>query len=133
MAKLMWGLWKRRNSVVWDGEWQGAAAVLSCCTNVWSAWQQVQKSGKKWRGPGRIQEDKWQRPKAGAIKMNVDAAVNEAGEIRAWGWVARDEQGEFLKAHGGSCKAAEPAFSMFNMLYRTGPPDFWGPNSLKNY
>ncbi|CAH9067592.1 unnamed protein product [Cuscuta epithymum] len=44
----------------------------------------------------------WKRLQEGFVKINVDGAVDESTHTRAWGWVARDHYGNFLKARGVS-------------------------------
>ncbi|CAH9135346.1 unnamed protein product [Cuscuta epithymum] len=104
---LLWGLWKRRNSLIWKAEWQGAAGVITSAMSMITNWREAQQSSsqpKKRAGGGR--EQVWRRPGRGVVKVNVDAAFDPSGDKRAWGWVARDEQGNFLKAGGASVRAS---------------------------
>ncbi|CAH9127293.1 unnamed protein product [Cuscuta epithymum] len=105
VAMLVWGLWKRRNALVWEGNWQSSASVISSCSSMLLAWREAQQSAARSSSQARRDDQRWKRPSAGVIKINVDAAVDITRGVRAWGWIARDDQGDFVKAGGASCKA----------------------------
>ncbi|CAH9057612.1 unnamed protein product [Cuscuta epithymum] len=41
---LLWGIWKRQNSLVWNDEWQQPAGLINCCASVLRAWREAQQS-----------------------------------------------------------------------------------------
>ncbi|KAK1682547.1 hypothetical protein QYE76_043395 [Lolium multiflorum] len=48
--------------------------------------------------------DVWKRPSPGQVKINFDAAFWEPTHSGAWGFVVRDENGEFVAAAAGKLR-----------------------------
>ena len=46
----------------------------------------------------------WKKPQASWVKMNFDAAFSEQRKDGAWGFVARDDSGEFIAAAAGKLR-----------------------------
>ncbi|CAH9148255.1 unnamed protein product, partial [Cuscuta epithymum] len=113
---LLWCIWKRRNIAVWEDKTQEASWVVNMADGMIVRWKEAQKAtagtaailqrggqqnGAQAGGP----RDKWEALEEGIVKINVDGATNQATGLRAWGWIARDHQGEFIKARGVSHRA----------------------------
>ncbi|CAH9139264.1 unnamed protein product [Cuscuta epithymum] len=102
----LWGVWNRRNSFVWNDDWQQTAGLLNGCASVLRAWRDAQQQvAGVGSSSGGSSSAGWVKPRSGRIKVNVDAALDLTKDIRAWSWVARNDQGEFIKAGGGSREA----------------------------
>ncbi|CAH9126569.1 unnamed protein product [Cuscuta epithymum] len=39
-------VWKRCNSLVWEGDWQQSAGLLNCCASILNAWRDAQQMGR---------------------------------------------------------------------------------------
>ncbi|CAH9142914.1 unnamed protein product [Cuscuta epithymum] len=113
---LLWCIWKRRNKAVWEDKTQEASSVVNMADGMIVRWKEAQKAtagaaaglqrGGQQNGTRTgAPRDKWEAPEEGIIKINVDGATNQAAGLRAWGWIARDHQGEFIKARGVSHRA----------------------------
>ncbi|CAH9097981.1 unnamed protein product [Cuscuta epithymum] len=83
---ILWSLWKRRNDVVWKKIAHTEQGVRRCAESTLHGWReaQIQKGGAQ----SHLQrpEERWKSPRSGWVKVNVDAATNEEGGIRAWAW-----------------------------------------------
>ncbi|CAH9087386.1 unnamed protein product [Cuscuta europaea] len=100
LVMLLWGLWKRRIGVVWKDEHAGEMSVRSGAEAMLRGWREAQSSDAAIHNASAATStrciEKWQRPRVGWKKINVDGAINDAKGIRAWSWIARDAEGEFL-------------------------------------
>ncbi|CAH9129020.1 unnamed protein product [Cuscuta epithymum] len=99
---ILWSLWKRRNAVVWKNVSQEDMGVRQCAEATLQSWREVQTTGQQVGIRAEHSEDKWRSPRPGWIKINVDAAVDEQGGVRAWGWIGRNSQGEVVGAYSES-------------------------------
>ncbi|CAH9096747.1 unnamed protein product [Cuscuta europaea] len=63
------------------------------------SWRSAQEVGSR---SGAINDSHtlitWQKPEQGWVKINVDAANHNTTGRWAWGWIARDREGAFLRA-----------------------------------
>ncbi|XP_019150378.1 PREDICTED: uncharacterized protein LOC109147197 [Ipomoea nil] len=92
----VWGMWCSRNDSVW--KWvvfylntvvQRALLFLDS----WRSANEVQACQ-----PAYIDEGLWSKPVQGRLKLNMDAALNENSNLLGFGWVLRDDNGNFLAA-----------------------------------
>ncbi|CAH9107269.1 unnamed protein product [Cuscuta epithymum] len=67
-----------------------------------SSWQEANRKGMMQKP--KEQAPRWKKPAVGWIKVNIDVALDERRGRRAWVWVARDHQGEFLAGDVKPCK-----------------------------
>ena len=95
---VCWGLWWRRNDVVWNGRiWHSQQVVNGCFTMLESWFHANETLANAVTVPSY--SSKWQKPDYGWIKINVDEAVFlDEGAIGA---VFQDHQGRFM---GGFAK-----------------------------
>ena len=61
-----------------------------------------EKLRKKKTEKGQKKEHKWEPPQPGCYKINIDAAFRAKSNTGGWGFVARDNTGEFLDGGCGS-------------------------------
>ncbi|GAU22891.1 hypothetical protein TSUD_377030 [Trifolium subterraneum] len=116
---LVWILWNNRNSRVWNntkepGQQLGVKSV--CMWNEWEVVQTVRNNTAQSAQALQIQRvqqlEKWQKPRHGRLKCNVDAGFhngigktcnvdagfhNGKGKTSA-GWCVRDHMGQFVIA-----------------------------------
>ena len=95
---VCWGLWWRRNDVVWNGRIRHSQQVVNGCFTMLESWFHANETlANAVTVPSY--SSKWQKPDYGWIKINVDGAVfPNKGAI---GVVFRDHQGRFM---GGFAK-----------------------------
>ncbi|CAH9117150.1 unnamed protein product [Cuscuta europaea] len=98
---LLWSLWKRINNAVWKDQKLDTTSVINGAGGMLASWKETQDRGDR-QVFNKIKREQWKRPKKYYIKINVDGATNENGGVRAWGWMTRYDEGNFLKAQGGS-------------------------------
>lgn len=101
---VCWSLWKRRNKWVWDKANGSAFGVIAAASNLLRDWKEVQSLNNNSQNQTEVR--RWEKPKDGWIKLNVDAAVFRNNNIGC-GVVLRDAQGRFL---GARCKRVEGAW-----------------------
>ncbi|CAL1358763.1 unnamed protein product [Linum trigynum] len=91
---ILWSIWNERNNKMFNRKKAEEWKVVGRALNYWEEYKAQHKlkkeEGPKWKHT-------WEKPPAGWVKMNVDAAVLEEGGIglRA---VAREADGGFLFA-----------------------------------
>ena len=61
-----------------------------------------EKLRKKETEKGQKKEHKWEPPQPGCYKINIDAAFRPKSNTDGWGFVARDNTGDFLEGGCGS-------------------------------
>ncbi|CAH9144990.1 unnamed protein product [Cuscuta epithymum] len=103
---VLWSIWKRRNEAVWNDTVMGAEETVRTANSMLDTWQRANTETGRLSVVPRQQAtaSRWRKPFSGWVKINVDRAVNQTSGIRAWGWIARDENGQFIRAGGGSAE-----------------------------
>ncbi|RVW83501.1 hypothetical protein CK203_064945 [Vitis vinifera] len=95
---VCWGLWWRRNDVVWNGRIRHSQQVVNGCFTMLESWFHANETlATAVTIPSY--SSKWQKPDYGWININVDGAVFLDKD--AIGAVFRDHQGRFM---GGFAK-----------------------------
>jgi len=95
---LLWRWWSARNKVN-AGDKRLPAQEISSLVTFFVA--DFEKLRKKETEKGQKQEHKWEPPQPGCYKINIDPAFRAKSNTGGWGFVARDNTGEFLE--GGCC------------------------------
>ncbi|CAH9122743.1 unnamed protein product, partial [Cuscuta epithymum] len=95
---ILWSLWKARNTKVWKHKVLGWRQIAEEGKSMLGSWIEAQRT--KIEHQARESTSRWRKPPEGSIKVNVDAALGAGSGRRAWAWVARNAQGDFLA--GGS-------------------------------
>ncbi|CAH9119356.1 unnamed protein product [Cuscuta europaea] len=99
LITLMWCIWKSRNEVVWKEKQANVEQIINACAAVLNGWRAAQQSATQ-DSIRQKEDERWERPTEGVIKINVDGAVDANRGMRAWGWLACDEEGRFIR---GGC------------------------------
>ncbi|CAH9092805.1 unnamed protein product [Cuscuta epithymum] len=92
-------MWKRRGF-----NWQQVVAAANSMLQGWreaQLWSRVAAQDRKGT-------ECWSKPPHGVVKINVDTALDSRKCKRAWGWLARDSNGNFLKGGSQTCIANWP-------------------------
>ncbi|XP_017250744.2 uncharacterized protein LOC108221372 [Daucus carota subsp. sativus] len=101
LGLFCWSLWWRRNSWVWDRKIVSAFGVQSMALGLLQEWQSSQEElGGGGRNRASSANRQWCKPPEGWIKVNIDAACHAQQGYIGIGSVARDENGQFLRASG---------------------------------
>ncbi|KAK9932942.1 hypothetical protein M0R45_020161 [Rubus argutus] len=90
LLMLLWAIWRNRNSQVWDEVSQSAAVIVPITLGWWEEFRSAHVSSHAPRQPIL---QKWKKPSAGFVKLNVDASFNLASRRAGLGGVFRDSQG----------------------------------------
>lgn len=64
----------------------------------WNEWKEVTAEDLFQHQAIQIQTIKWEKPRAGWYKLNVEAAIDKANGRMGFGWVLRNERGDFMAA-----------------------------------
>ncbi|KAM5569439.1 hypothetical protein ABKV19_016788 [Rosa sericea] len=88
---LLWGVWKERNTRVWENKSKRVSDVVLETTFT------ITNVGGGRRNAGEV---RWQSPPIGCVKLNIDGAFMLASGSGGIGMVLRDNTGQFLAAKG---------------------------------
>ncbi|XP_019157659.1 PREDICTED: uncharacterized protein LOC109154289 [Ipomoea nil] len=61
-------------------------------------WNNIVGGGDDQITSTRLPDEKWTKPIPGYLKLNTDAAVDPRNRLMGFGWVLRNENGEFVAA-----------------------------------
>ncbi|KAB2605937.1 S ribonuclease [Pyrus ussuriensis x Pyrus communis] len=92
---LIWGIWKERNSFLWNGRALNQVEIV-CKSQAWL--QEFRKWHDSKKGSSRTTTHKWEKPTVGWVKCNFDGAWDDLGQRGGVGVVVRDEKGDFVAA-----------------------------------
>jgi ribonuclease HI len=87
-------IWLRRNAVVFGGEFLAPGVLVKQAHDQLAAWRKAEDS-RRIGSPlcSRPRSMGWQRPPAGALKFNWDAAINKVTKRMGVGIIVRDDGG----------------------------------------
>lgn len=101
IAMVLWGIWCWRNKKVWEDKLGSPSLAMDWSSKIISDWRKVMEDKAKRcnkAGPSiQEEEHKWRPPEEGYVKVNVDAAVQQASQTCSLGMVIRDHQGNFVE------------------------------------
>lgn len=98
---ICWYIWMARNDKVWHNRTTTATRVMERARQHLRDWREVMDEGKRSSIHNHRFTEKWKKPPQGYTKLNVDAAINVAERKTGFGWVLRDDHGEFKNAKSG--------------------------------
>ncbi|XP_045790350.1 uncharacterized protein LOC123885137 isoform X2 [Trifolium pratense] len=118
VATIAWSIWHNRNNWVWNGVKDTAKGVATTAAHLIGEWRAVHVIQQQHSAtaavltqsrisdtgaassPPIIAADplRWQRPRDGWWKCNVDASFSQASGQTGWGWCIRNSQGVFVAA-----------------------------------
>lgn len=96
VAILIWGIWKQRNMMLWEGRHDPPEKAVSLVITLQSEWERTCLS--------TVMTDKslkcsaWHRPPVNALKVNIDAAFFSDTMSMGIEMVLRDANGTFVAA-----------------------------------
>lgn len=101
IVMVLCGIWCWRNKKVWEDKLGSPSLAIDWSSKIITDWRKVMKyKAKRCNKPGlSIQEEehKWRPPEEGYVKVNVDAAVQQASQTCSMGMVIRDHQSNFVE------------------------------------
>lgn len=110
IGMISWSIWNRRNRWVWDRINGSVHGVRYAAGHLLRDWRETQLRIDQSKFLENAGARVWSPPKAGWLKVNIDAAVFIDGSIGV-GAVIRDDQARFVAARGkriaGAWKARE--------------------------
>lgn len=92
---LLWGIWLKRNAWIFDRKRVELREVSERALRCTLEFKEVNEGDSASEGEMTKGGKKWQRPREGSYKLNVDAAVFEKGRV-GYGGVVRDCLGEVV-------------------------------------
>ncbi|XP_045802361.1 uncharacterized protein LOC123895940 [Trifolium pratense] len=118
VATIAWSIWHNRNNWVWNGVKDTVMGVATTAAHLIGEWRAVHVIQQQHSAttavltqsrisdtgaassPPIIAADplRWQRPRDGWWKCNVDASFSQASGQTGWGWCIRNSQGVFVAA-----------------------------------
>ncbi|MCI19881.1 polynucleotidyl transferase ribonuclease H fold, partial [Trifolium medium] len=109
VAMIVWCIWYNRNNWVWNGVKDTAKEVMQAVHMLgeWRAVNTVQKNNSSTaaatansgsataelllqQAPQGAELMRWQKPRDGCWKCNVDASLSQNPSATGWGWCVRD-------------------------------------------
>ncbi|XP_062008818.1 uncharacterized protein LOC133725545 [Rosa rugosa] len=96
---LLWGVWKERNSRVWEGKTKTVGDVVLLSTSRLQDYI-FHNSCSISRGYRNIGVVRWKCPPFGCVKLNIDGAFDIASGTGGIGLVVRDHSGQFVVGKG---------------------------------
>jgi hypothetical protein len=114
-ATTLWSIWKRRNLTLWQQVTESNRNVFERATHLLEGWRQanikqlprttpVEEAAAVTRQHGNADSDscsmihKWQKPRRGRLKCNVDASFSMTENKLGIGMCIRNEEGRFIRA-----------------------------------
>ncbi|XP_030504844.1 uncharacterized protein LOC115719795 [Cannabis sativa] len=98
---MCWSIWKTRNDVVWNQKNCSAADVVCTARLILAQWKYAQsRKFDPLHVPAGTFEgsERWSKPEANKLKINVDGAVFAAENAYGSGIVVRDDGGRLIEA-----------------------------------
>nr|GLL44697.1 uncharacterized protein LOC109191080 [Ipomoea trifida] len=95
---LCWKTWLARNDMVWNGKASNPTALFHGTTRYLADWNNIVTGTSTAPNHGILPAQKWTKPPRGYLKLNSDAAVNHLANRMGFGWVIRNEYGQFVAA-----------------------------------
>ncbi|GAU48422.1 hypothetical protein TSUD_405520 [Trifolium subterraneum] len=123
VAMVVWCIWHNRNNWVWNGVKVTAKEVAMQVVHMVGEWRAVH-TAKQYNMPTVVMSDnyrtaaaesplqlssnvtallRWQKPRFGWWKCNVDASLSQNPIATGWGWCVRNSDGVFIAAGTNSC------------------------------
>jgi ribonuclease HI len=122
-AMVTWCIWNHRNNWVWNGVRDTAKEVAMRAVHMFGEWSAINSLQQNTNNPvtsavlrvptlaGQVayreshgnQFHRWQKPRDGWWKCNVDASFSQNPHGMAYAWCLRDVNGEFIAAGTNSC------------------------------
>ncbi|XP_060964249.1 uncharacterized protein LOC133033488 [Cannabis sativa] len=101
---VRWKIWAVRNDLVWNDKTCSAYDVVRSARIVLDQWLsgQSQKMGALLIDDINNVNEHWKKPMLNTVKVNVDGAIFQAENKFGFGCVARDHNGQLIKAISGS-------------------------------
>ncbi|KEH18875.1 hypothetical protein MTR_8g031080 [Medicago truncatula] len=115
LVTIMWSIWKSRNNKLWQQVTESNGNIIERAKHLLEdrrntkkkqqvqAYQQgnaaaVMKPIIQQVTAGRIEENRWKKPRCGRLKCNVDASFSSSTNKVGVGMCIRDEEGHFVRA-----------------------------------
>ncbi|KAM6583822.1 hypothetical protein CsatB_010824 [Cannabis sativa] len=100
---VRWKIWAVRNDLVWNDKTCSAYDVVQSARIVLDQWLsgQSQKMGALLIHDINNVNEHWKKPMLNTVKVNVDVAIFQAENKFGFGCVARDHNGQLIKAISG--------------------------------
>ncbi|XP_045809807.1 uncharacterized protein LOC123904158 [Trifolium pratense] len=97
VAMLLWSIWQNRNDKIWNDNLRSPIQVGRAAFDQWNEWIAVHKlrSNDDQDDPP-VSTIRWEKPRIGWLKCNVDAAFFVSAGRTAMGACFRNNSGEFM-------------------------------------
>ncbi|CAJ2666249.1 unnamed protein product [Trifolium pratense] len=97
VAMLLWSIWQNRNDKIWNDNLRSPIQIGRAAFDQWNEWIAVHKlrSNDDQVDPP-VSTSRWEKPRIGWLKCNVDAAFFVSAGRTAMGACFRNNSGEFM-------------------------------------
>nr|GMD81077.1 uncharacterized protein LOC109164833 [Ipomoea batatas] len=98
MVMICWYIWYARNERVWNNLVVSPRTIVEKAKAHLTEWTTVQEKDDFMPSQQNDFTTRWMKPSSGRLKLNVDAAVDHTRGRMGFGWVLRNEHGDFIAA-----------------------------------
>nr|GMD52496.1 uncharacterized protein LOC109191080 [Ipomoea batatas] len=98
LLMVCWKMWFIRNDKVWNGKSVSPVCLVEGTKRYLADWKVVVGSSDHHSRTRNKSASKWEKPTSGFLKLNTDAAVDVQRNRMGYGWVLRDDTGQFVAA-----------------------------------
>jgi len=114
LVTIMWSIWKSRNNKLWQQVTESHGNIIERAKHLedWRNAKKKQQVQAYQQGnaaavllptvqqvtAGRIEENRWKKPRRGRLKCKLDASFSSATNKVGAGMCIRDEEGHFVRA-----------------------------------
>ncbi|XP_027086499.1 uncharacterized protein [Coffea arabica] len=102
-VNILWQVWKARNKMTFQTERVDAKLIVDKAQREWLEYEaENETTGQSdtTSGENGQSQQKWEPPKEGVIRINIDAALSAKMVRTGFGIIARNWRGEIVKAKG---------------------------------
>lgn len=111
---VLWGIWYWRNKKVWDDQTMNPVIAMENSSNVlkeWKAARQKHFPSSSCKVNRASESRRWEPPKFGTIKLNVDASFFPEASTFSIGMVIRNHEGVFVEGRSMTLPHPENVFA----------------------
>ncbi|XP_019197196.1 PREDICTED: uncharacterized protein LOC109191080 [Ipomoea nil] len=98
LLMLCWKLWTARNDKVWNGSLPSPSTLVEGSRRYLANWTNIVREDTATSIAKNSSVHKWDKPSSGFYKLNTDVAVSTLNRSMGFGWVLRNDTGQFVAA-----------------------------------
>ena len=106
-AMVFWCIWEHRNAKIWNKSRMLESQFIDSALSLLDQWEQSHMPASTNMGHNHANGKKWEPPKQGLFKCNIDAAISQRDQRIGFGCIVRNEKGEMIAAKNGSMTVSD--------------------------